>query len=135
MNEMNDAEKGYMIGRNAGMDIGRWKGAAEGAKRVAIKVFIATVVALCIAIALNLAVFLCLAKAGHAHAHEYEISGINTRTGERVAGTMEDRDHNGTVTGMILDRLDRVKVDGRWSGKGMARMSDGITNYHVEVVE
>lgn len=98
-----------------------------------IKVFIATVVALCNARALNLAVFLCLAKAGHAH--EYEISGINTRTGERVAGTMADRDHNGTVTGMILDRLDRVKVDGRWSGKGMARVSDGITNYHVEVVE
>ena len=96
-----------------------------------IKVFIATVAALYIAIALNLAFFLCLAKAGL----EYEISGVNTRTGERVAGTMEDRAHNGTVTGMILDRLDRVKVDGRWSGKGMARVSDGITNYHVEVVE
>ena len=97
------------------------------------KAVLAIAVAVCVAIALNIAVFLCLAKNGHAH--EYEISGVNTRTGERVAGTMEDTAHNGTVRGVILDRLDRVKVDGRWSGKGMARVSDGITNYHVEVVE
>ena len=36
MNEMNDVEKGYMIGRRAGMGIGRQKGASEGAKRVAV---------------------------------------------------------------------------------------------------
>ena len=82
----------------------------------------------------TMAVFVTLARAGHAH--EYEITGHNANTGERVAGTMTDTAHNGTVHGLILDRLDRVPVGGRWSGRGMARLSDGgVRTYKVEVVE
>lgn len=99
-----------------------------------IKAFAVIFVALCFAIAANLAVFIFLARAGHAH--EYKITGVNTSTGERVAGTMSDTAHNGTVNGLLLDRLDRVHVGGRWSGRGMARLSDGgVRTYKVEVVE
>lgn len=98
------------------------------------KFFIAATTAMVVFVAVNVAVFIVLARAGHAH--EYEITGHNALTGERVAGTMTGNDHNGTVTGMILDRLDRVPVAGTWSGRGMARLSDGgVRTYKVEVVE
>lgn len=81
-------------------------------------------------------VAVCIILAHPGHAHEYEITGHNAHTGERVAGTMTDTAHNGTVHGLILDRLDRVPVAGTWSGRGMARMSDGNGKmYRVEVVE
>ena len=87
------------------------------------------------AIAANLAVFVFLARAGHAESIEYDVTGINTSTGERVAGTMVDAAHNGTVHGLILDRRDRVPVAGTWSGKGLARMHGEGQTYKVEVVE
>ena len=92
-----------------------------------IKLFLAAITAMVVFVA----VFITLG-----HAHEYEITGHNALTGERVAGTMADTAHNGTVHGLILDRLDRVPVGGRWSGRGMARLSDGgVRTYKVEVVE
>ena len=98
------------------------------------KLFIAATTAMVVFVAVNVAMFIVLARAGHAH--EYEITGHNALTGERVAGTMADTAHNGTVHGLILDRLDRVPVAGTWSGRGMARMSNGNGKmYKVEVVE
>lgn len=92
-----------------------------------IKLFLAAITAMVVFVA----VFITLG-----HAHEYEITGHNAHTGERVAGTMTDTAHNGTVHGLILDRLARVPVSGMWSGKGVARMSDGNGKaYRVEVVE
>lgn len=91
-----------------------------------IKLFLAAITAMVVFVA----VFITLG-----HAHEYEITGHNALTGERVAGTMSDIAHNGTVHGLILDRLDRVPVAGTWSGKGLARMHGEGQTYKVEVVE
>ena len=91
-----------------------------------IKLFLAAITAMVVFVA----VFITLG-----HAHEYEITGHNALTGERVAGTMADTAHNGTVHGLILDRRDRVPVAGTWSGKGLARMHGEGQTYKVEVVE
>ena len=91
-----------------------------------IKLFLAAITAMVVFVA----VFITLG-----HAPEYEITGHHALTGERVAGTMTGNDQNGTVTGMILDRLDRVPVAGTWSGKGLARMHGEGQTYKVEVVE
>ncbi len=100
------------------------------------KSVIVVVLAMLFVLVANALVFLFLARAGHAESIEYDVTGINTATGERVAGTMVDAAHDGTVHGLIHDRLDRVPVGGRWSGRGMARMSDGgVRTYKVEVVE
>ena len=98
-----------------------------------IKIFLAVVAALCVLVAVNAAVFVALARAGHAH--EYDVTGINTETGERIVGTMVDDAHNGTVYGVVLDRLERIPASGQWSGKGLAKMSGRGKTYKVEVVE
>lgn len=91
-----------------------------------IKLFLAAITAMVVFVAVLITL---------GHAHEYEITGHNALTGERVAGTMADTAHNGTVHGLILDRRDRVPVAGTWSGKGLARMHGEGQTYNVEVVE
>lgn len=98
-----------------------------------IKLFLACIVAVIVLVTVNAAVFVALARAGHTH--EYAVTGINTATGERVAGTMVDDAHNGTVYGVVLDRLERIPTSGQWGGKGQAWMSGHGKTYKVEVVE
>ena len=69
-----------------------------------IKLFLAAITAMVVFVA----VFITLG-----HAHEYEITGHNALTGDRVAGTMADTAHNGPVHGLILDRLDRASTERR----------------------
>ena len=65
----------------------------------------------------------------------YTATGFN-QMGERVLAELVDQDQNGTVSGVVYDRLARVPVTGEWTGVGQAVVSghDGM-QYELEVVE
>ena len=65
----------------------------------------------------------------------YTATGYN-QMGERVLAEIVDRDQNGTVSGVVYDRLARIPVTGEWTGVGQAVVvgPDG-REYQVEVVE
>ena len=65
----------------------------------------------------------------------YVATGQNDM-GERVMAELIDQHQNGTVTGLVYDRLARIPVTGEWTGVGQAVVSgpDG-REYQVEVVE
>ena len=65
----------------------------------------------------------------------YTATGFN-QMGERVLAELVDQHQNGTVTGLVYDRLARIPVTGEWTGVGQAVVSgpDG-REYQVEVVE
>ena len=65
----------------------------------------------------------------------YVASGQN-QMGERVMAELIDQHQNGTVTGLVYDRLARIPVTGEWTGVGQAVVigPDG-REYQVEVVE
>jgi hypothetical protein len=72
-----------------------------------------------------------------AKADEYNVTGFNLITGERVVGHMDDVDDNGTVTGRIWDRTTVLYTVGQWSGLGKAILvsEEPAVAYAVEVVE
>ena len=72
-----------------------------------------------------------------AKADEYNVTGINLITGERVVGHMDDVDGNGTVTARIWDRTAVLRTIGQWSGLGQAIVvcEEPAVAYAVEVVE
>ena len=56
--------------------------------------------------------------------------------GERVLAEIVDQHQNGTVTGIVYDRLAGVPVAGEWSGVGsMAVEGANGVRYELEVVE
>ena len=65
----------------------------------------------------------------------YVASGQNPM-GERIMAELIDQDQNGTVSGVVYDRLAKIRVTGEWSGLGRAEVYgvDG-RKYEVEVVE
>lgn len=65
----------------------------------------------------------------------YTATGQNPM-GERVLAELVDQNQNGSVSGMVWDRLQRISVTGEWSGLGQAIVSgpDG-RRYELEVVE
>ena len=65
----------------------------------------------------------------------YVATGQNPM-GERVQAELVDQNQNGSVSGMVWDRLQRISVTGEWSGLGQAIVSgpDG-RRYELEVVE
>ena len=65
----------------------------------------------------------------------YVASGQNPM-GERIMAELVDQHQNGTVTGLVYDRLARIPVTGEWTGVGQAVVPgpDG-REYQVEVVE
>ena len=65
----------------------------------------------------------------------YTATGYN-QMGERVLAEIVDQDQNGTVSGVVYDRLARIRVTGEWTGVGQAVVigPDG-REYQVEVVE
>ena len=65
----------------------------------------------------------------------YVASGQNPM-GERIMAELIDQNQNGTVTGLVYDRLARIPVTGEWTGVGRAEVYgvDGRM-YEVEVVE
>lgn len=65
----------------------------------------------------------------------YTATGFN-QMGERVLAELVDQDQNGTVSGVVYDRLAKIRVTGEWSGLGRAEVYgvDGRM-YQVEVVE
>lgn len=65
----------------------------------------------------------------------YVATGQNPM-GERVLAELVDQSQNGSVSGMVWDRLQRIPVSGEWSGMGQATVSgpDG-RRYELEVVE
>ena len=82
-------------------------------------------------------IILVLATAMCAAADEYNVTGVNLVTGERVVGHMDDVDGNGTVSGMIWDRTMTLRTIGQWSGAGQAILvsEEPAVAYSVEVVE
>ena len=65
----------------------------------------------------------------------YTATGFN-QMGERIMAELIDQHKNGTVTGLVYDRLARIPVTGEWTGVGQAVVSghDGM-QYELEVVE
>ena len=65
----------------------------------------------------------------------YVASGQNSM-GERIMAELIDQHQNGTVSGVVYDRLAKIRVTGEWSGLGRAEVYgvDG-RKYEVEVVE
>ena len=64
----------------------------------------------------------------------YIASGQN-RMGERVLAEIIDHHQNGTVVGVVYDRLERIPVVGEWVGVGMMKVGGCGREYEVEVVE
>ena len=64
----------------------------------------------------------------------YVATGQNDM-GERVIAEIVDQHQNGTVSGMVWDRLQRITVTGEWSGVGIMKVVGGGREYEVEVVE
>lgn len=64
----------------------------------------------------------------------YTATGSN-HMGERIMAEIVDQHQNGTVIGVVYDRLERIPVTGEWSGAGMMKVSGGGREYEVEVVE
>ena len=65
----------------------------------------------------------------------YTATGSNPM-GERVLAEIVDQHQNGTVTGIVYDRLAGVPVAGEWSGVGsMAVEGANGVRYELEVVE
>lgn len=64
----------------------------------------------------------------------YVASGQN-KMGERIMAEIVDQHQNGTVIGVVYDRLERIPVTGEWSGAGMMKVVGGGREYEVEVVE
>ena len=65
----------------------------------------------------------------------YTATGSNPM-GERVLAEIVDQHQNGTVTGIVYDRLAGVPVAGEWAGVGMITV-EGVNGvrYELEVVE
>ena len=82
-------------------------------------------------------IILVLATAMCAAADEYNVTGVNLVTGERVVGHMDDVDGNGTVSARIWDRTAVLYTTGQWSGLGQAIVvcEEPMRAYAVEVVE
>ena len=64
----------------------------------------------------------------------YVATGQNDM-GERVLAEIVDQHQNGTVVGVVYDRLERIPVTGEWAGVGMMKVVGGGREYEVEVVE
>ena len=64
----------------------------------------------------------------------YVATGQNDM-GERVLAEIVDQHQNGTVAGVVYDRLERITVTGEWAGAGMMKVVGGGREYEVEVVE
>lgn len=79
--------------------------------------------------------FLAITAKCKAKDYEYKVTGVNIRTQERVVGHITDSDHNGTVSGIIWDRMGIYPVKGTWSGKGLMRLYSTLSSFTVTVVE
>ena len=79
---------------------------------------------------------LLLLCAANSEAWEYKVTGINISTQERVVGNVEESDQNGTISGIIWDRMCTYPVTGTWSGKGgQMRLYSSLSAFEVEVVD
>ena len=76
---------------------------------------------------------LCLSRI--CNAGEYKVAGVNLQTGEMVAGKLVEGEPGGPITGIILDKTDKVAVQGNWIGKGLVFVAGAGAEYEVEVVE
>ena len=93
-----------------------------------------TVCRIC-AILLLATAFWAIASRAKAEDYEYKVTGVNIRTQERVVGHITDSDHNGTVSGIIWDRMGVYPVEGVWAGKGRMRLYGTLSSFTVDVVE
>ena len=93
-----------------------------------------TVCRIC-AVLLLATAFWAIASRTKAEDYEYKVTGVNIRTQERVVGHITDSDHNGTVSGIIWDRMCIYPVKGTWSGKGLMRLYSTLSSFTVTVVE
>ena len=64
------------------------------------------------------------------HAAEYTAVGRDNR-GEMVLVEFDETDRSGNLSGLMWRRLEVIEVDGKWCGKGLARLDD----VKVEVVK
>lgn len=79
--------------------------------------------------------FLAITAKCKAEGYEYKVTGFNLRTQERVVGHITDSAQNGTVSGMIWDRMGVYPVKGVWAGKGRMRLYSTLSSFTVDVVE
>lgn len=93
-----------------------------------------TVCRICAVLLLAMA-FLAIAAMTKAEDYEYKVTGYNLRTQERVVGHITDSAQNGTVSGMIWDRMGVYPVEGVWAGKGRMRLYSTLSPFTVDMVE
>ena len=98
--------------------------------RRSIKITLRAYAVLCALFALLAVTSLCKAET-----FEYKVTGINLKTQERVVGHITDSAQNGTVSGMIWDRMGVYPVEGIWAGKGRMRLYCTLSSFTVHVVE